>query len=301
LDGTSVLTHFSPADTYTAQASVKDAVFMVKNNKDKQYSNKSLLLYGNGDGGGGPLKPMLERIKRFGNLADMPAKCSFGNPEEFYKQLEESSKDLSTWQGELYFELHRGTYTTHALIKKFNRKCEFLLCEIELLFSQAICAKLLGFEKYPKKELDRLWKLVLLNQFHDVLPGSSIGMVYVDAIDYFEDVVLSGNKLKNEVLSVLVKSNTAAANHWFFNPSSWTRNNVMVEIKGEGAKDCLQKTSDGHGLAIVASMDPLSWTELSNMKTIPAIPVKGKSKQRILKSIFYIQTSLLMTRILTLF
>jgi alpha-mannosidase len=178
LDGTGVLTHFSPADTYCAQGTVKEVVFAVQNNKDKLYSNKSLLLYGNGDGGGGPLIPMIERIKRMQSVEGLPATIKLANPNDFYDELAQS-KDLNTWQGELYFELHRGTYTSHCIIKKYNRMCEFLLRDIEMIYTFGY---LLGLSTYPYAELDRLWKLTLLNQFHDVLPGSSIGLVYVDAI-----------------------------------------------------------------------------------------------------------------------
>ncbi|KAI8908000.1 glycosyl hydrolases family 38 N-terminal domain-containing protein [Gorgonomyces haynaldii] len=189
LDGTGVVTHFSPADTYTAQATVKDVVFAVENNKDKLFSNQSLLLYGNGDGGGGPLIPMIERLKRF------------------YKSL--PSKDLNVWQGELYFELHRGTYTSHAIIKKYNRMTELLLRDVEILYSWLQTVK---GTAYPRQELDRLWKLVLLNQFHDVLPGSSIGIVYDDAIAYYEDVVKSVKQLKQQGLDLVKGSALAVFN-----------------------------------------------------------------------------------------
>ena len=244
LDGTSVLTHFSPADTYTAQASVRDAVFMVKNNKDKLYSNKSLLLYGNGDGGGGPLRPMMERIKRFSSVEGMPADVKFGNPEVFYKELESTSRDLNTWQGELYFELHRGTYTSHGLIKKYNRKCELLLREVEILWSMAIARGLVPNIRYPKAELDRLWKLQLLNQFHDVLPGSSINLVYVDATKFYEDITLSGVKLKEEALSFLVDAKTSGSLN-LFNPTGWVRRGAVLEIPSKDVSKFEQTTFDG--------------------------------------------------------
>jgi alpha-mannosidase len=166
-------------DTYCAQGTVKEIAFAVKNNKDKLYSNKSLLLYGNGDGGGGPLQPMIERLTRLQAVEGLPATIEFKNPNTFYDQLAEHSKDLNVWQGELYFELHRGTYTSHCIIKKYNRMCELLLREVEILY---VLGCTLGVAQYPYKELDHLWKLVLLNQFHDVLPGSSIQIVYPDAI-----------------------------------------------------------------------------------------------------------------------
>ena len=176
LDNTPVLTHFSPADTYCAQATVKDITMCVTNHKDREYSNRSLLLFGNGDGGGVPLLPMIERLKRMQSLSVssvLPSKIEFGDPNVFFKNLETSSRDLVTWKGELYFELHRGTYTTQGATKRYNRKSEFLMREVEILaVLNYLIANTASNEFYPKSEVDRLWKLVLLNQFHDVLPGN---------------------------------------------------------------------------------------------------------------------------------
>jgi alpha-mannosidase len=160
LDGTGVLTHFSPADTYTATASVRDVSYAVRNNKDKEYSNRSLLVYGFGDGGGGPRDEMLRRIEKMSHIEGLPASVKFGDPTQFYRDLESTSKDLNSWKGELYFELHRGTYTTHGLIKKGNRKGELALRALEIMSSLA-CIKSASFSN-PKDELDKLWKLLLL-------------------------------------------------------------------------------------------------------------------------------------------
>ncbi|KAJ3326316.1 Alpha-mannosidase 2C1 [Boothiomyces sp. JEL0866] len=254
LDGTSVLTHFSPADTYTAQASVKDAVFAVTNNKDKQYSNKSLLLYGNGDGGGGPLLPMIERIKRFGNIEGLPSQTKFGDPTKFYEELESTSNGLNTWKGELYFELHRGTYTTHGLVKKYNRYCEYLLRAVEILWSLCLARK--KTKVYPKGEINRLWKLVLLNQFHDVLPGSSIGLVYIDAIRFYEDVTASGTKLKNEALKLLVGEGNATIIN---NLTPWPVKSNVVRIPLRDGGSYQQYSLDKrYGLAMVETIGAFS-------------------------------------------
>ncbi|KAJ3122321.1 Alpha-mannosidase 2C1 [Nowakowskiella sp. JEL0407] len=235
LDGTPVLTHFSPADTYTAQADVKDVTFMVKNNKDKGYTNKSLLVYGNGDGGGGPLKSMLERIERMKNVKGMPATIKHGDPTKFYEELETTSRDLASWKGELYFELHRGTYTSQAKTKKYNRTCERLLQTAEKLSSIALNygKKVKGFN-YSKTEFDRLWKLVLLNQFHDVLPGSSIGLVYKDANKFHEDVISSSSQIQDSAFTSLVSSlylkDDGDVALVVFNPTSWKRSSELIEF-----------------------------------------------------------------------
>ncbi|KAJ3175511.1 Alpha-mannosidase 2C1 [Geranomyces variabilis] len=237
LDGTSVLTHFSPVDTYTSQATVRDVVFAVQNNKDKSYSNKSLLLYGNGDGGGGPLVAMLERLRRMSRVEGLPAVVKMDTPNAFYEDLEKTSKDLVTWKGELYLEFHRGTYTSHARVKQFNRSSELLLRKIEILSALCLASGAKDY-KHPKEELDRLWKLCLLNQFHDVLPGSSIGMVYVDAIKFYEDIATRGAMLAEAALRKLIDvsgsgsnvSGTSSNGSVVFNPLSWTRPVQVIEI-----------------------------------------------------------------------
>ncbi|KAJ3030442.1 UNVERIFIED_CONTAM: Alpha-mannosidase 2C1 [Siphonaria sp. JEL0065] len=212
LDNSEVLTHFAAADTYVGQCNVGEIVRSVHNNKDKAYSNKSIYLYGNGDGGGGPLTHMIERLDILSAVEGLPAVVKNCDPAVFYEELEASSRDLNRWKGELYFELHRGTYTSHGLIKKYNRKSENLLREVEFLSTLALANPHHSSPNfaYPRTEIDRLWKLVLLNQFHDVLPGSSIKLVYDDAIRFYEDVEKSGNQLKDAALKALIGSVSAA-------------------------------------------------------------------------------------------
>ncbi|KAJ3009233.1 Glycoside hydrolase, 38 vacuolar alpha mannosidase [Thoreauomyces humboldtii] len=283
LDGTSVLTHFSPADTYTAQASVHDVVYSVQNNKDKAYTNQSLLAYGNGDGGGGPLIPMIERIRRMRRLQGLPAVIDHGTPNSFFDTLKKTSKDLVEWRGELYLELHRGTYTSQAHTKKYNRSSELLLRNIEILSSLAVASGVPGY-KNPQKELARLWKLVLLNQFHDVLPGSSIGIVYKDALNvssaqrrvliiwfnsltespkFYKDVATSGAQLLDDVMKALMENDNAkdetAVVPVVFNPTSWERQAEVVEITRSGSDHGPfgQLSEDGRkGLILVKDFAP---------------------------------------------
>ncbi|KAJ1551365.1 Alpha-mannosidase 2C1, partial [Cladochytrium tenue] len=192
----------------------------VRNNKDKEYTSCSLILYGNGDGGGGPLDHMIERLRRLQNVEGLPAKVRFGSANGFFERLESTSRDLVSWKGELYFELHRGTYTTQARVKRYNRKSEYLLRRVELLSTLATLspfssppsgAAAVASFTYPKEELARLWKLVLLNQFHDVLPGSSIEMVYVDAIKFYKDVEASGARLEKAAIDHLTGGGKSSA------------------------------------------------------------------------------------------
>ncbi|KAJ3198806.1 hypothetical protein HDU67_003379, partial [Dinochytrium kinnereticum] len=147
---------------------------------------------------------MIKRLERLASgVEGLPATVKFGTPDGFFEEVEREGRGLVEWRGELYFELHRGTYTSHASIKRNNRCSETLLRETELLsiLASNVSDKPFG---YPKSELDRLWKLVLLNQFHDVLPGSSIGMVYEDAEEAYRVVREVGGRLRERALGVLV-------------------------------------------------------------------------------------------------
>jgi len=201
IDGSSVLTHFPPANTYNSAADVKEVVMSSTNNKDIDRSNHSLLVYGHGDGGGGPTIEMIERLTRLSDTDGIP-KVEFNTPEQFFKKLEPDRQNLLTWVGELYFELHRGTYTSQALTKKGNRVCEFELHASELLSSY--CDILI--KDYKSPDFNPLWELVLLNQFHDVLPGSSIGMVYKDALEHHQQVISDTKKLTNSSIGQIVDS-----------------------------------------------------------------------------------------------
>ncbi|KAF9302865.1 Glycoside hydrolase, 38 vacuolar alpha mannosidase [Mortierella antarctica] len=200
LDGTRILSHMAPCETYAAQADVGDMVRSIKNNHDLAFSNHSLLPYGNGDGGGGPQRAMLERLRRMKDTDGLP-QCKMGGAETFFERVVESAHDLQEWKGELYFEFHRGTYTSQAPIKKYNRKLEILLREVEI--TSTLCLGLGRDLSYPKADLDRLWKDVLLNQFHDVLPGSSIEMVNKDAREIYRKVELKGHQLLKDALDSL--------------------------------------------------------------------------------------------------
>jgi alpha-mannosidase len=170
LDGSQVLTHFPPADTYNSHGRLTHVLKSISNNKQKAVNAKSLLLFGHGDGGGGPDDYMLEALHRLQDLRDVP-KVKFGSVEGFFEELEGS--EYPTWQGELYFELHRGTFTTMAALKKYNRQLEQRLARLEV---ESVC---FGFEV---PELESMWKRLLQHQFHDVIPGTCIELVYEDVL-----------------------------------------------------------------------------------------------------------------------
>lgn len=226
IDGTQVLCHMTPVETYTAQASVNDIKKGMENHKNLESSDISLLVFGNGDGGGGPLAKMLENLRRIrattNTHRELPSVSMGHSVDEFFEDLDKTTHAgsvLPNWHGELYLEFHRGTYTSHGSIKKGNRSSEILLRDAELLASlaslhSAITPNLRAEQRgvdyvYPKDAIDACWEKVLCNQFHDVLPGSSIGMVYEDAEKYYAEVKQSGEAILESALSVLFPGSTA--------------------------------------------------------------------------------------------
>ncbi len=189
LDGSEVLAHFvttpeegsrTESQTYNGQLSPWDVAGIWKNYRDKDVNTELLLLFGWGDGGGGPTREMLESGRALRNLPGLP-KVTFGKAEPFFERLAArvAGKDLAVWDGELYLEYHRGTYTSQAASKRANRKAEALYHEAEWMTALATT---LTAATYPQTELNAGWELILHNQFHDILPGSSIRQVYEDSL-----------------------------------------------------------------------------------------------------------------------
>ncbi len=200
IDGSEVLAHFPPADTYNANASVGQMRENARNYKDHERSRHSLMLFGFGDGGGGPVKRMMEMLRRAKDLQGLP-RTAMRSSDEFFTLLEKDCVDRPVVVGELYFELHRGTYTSQGAVKRGNRKGEFLLHDVEFL--AAIAARA-GAAAYPQAELERLWKLLLTNQFHDILPGSSITLVYEDTAREHADIATSAAKLRESAITAAI-------------------------------------------------------------------------------------------------
>jgi len=171
-DGSEVLGHFPPADTYSSTADAAELLKTERAYTDLERSGTSLLLFGHGDGGGGPTRGMLESLRRAGDLQGLP-RTRIASPEEFFDALEAEPWQRPVVVGELYLEYHRGTYTSQAFVKRGNRRGEQGLHDAEFLT--------LARGEDARAGLERLWKLLLLQQFHDILPGSSIGEVYEDA------------------------------------------------------------------------------------------------------------------------
>ncbi|WP_144760361.1 glycoside hydrolase family 38 C-terminal domain-containing protein [Curtobacterium sp. 9128] len=198
IDGSRILTHLPPADTYNSDVSPADLHRGERQNKERGTANTSMLLYGFGDGGGGPTREMLAAAHRQHDLDGSP-RVDLGTPAQVFEELERALPVPGVWSGEMYLEFHRGTYTSQIRTKQGNRRSEHLLREAELWAATA--AVRLGAE-YPYAELEDAWHTVLLQQFHDILPGSSIAWVYENAEENYARVA--------EVLEGLIGTATSA-------------------------------------------------------------------------------------------
>ncbi len=198
IDGTEVVSHFFPADTYIGTNLPTELRHGQKNYQQSARAPLWLQAYGWGDGGGGPTEAMIERVALQRDCAGVP-RARHGRADQFARKLLEHADALPRWVGELYLELHRGTYTTHALVKKRNRLGERALQDLEIVQSLSIVNGGTRADE-QRKETDRLWKLLLLNQFHDILPGSSIGWVYKDAHEDYGQVLGGARKMLEETL-----------------------------------------------------------------------------------------------------
>ncbi|MFB6440539.1 alpha-mannosidase [Streptomyces sp. NPDC056411] len=200
IDGTRVFTHFPPVDTYNARFHAAELAHAERNFADKGRATRSLVPFGWGDGGGGPTREMLERARRLRSLEGSP-RVDIEPPARFFEAAHaEYGAGAPVWSGELYLEFHRGTYTSQAKTKQGNRRSEHLLREAELW---AATAAVRAGHPYPYEALDRLWKTVLLHQFHDILPGSSIAWVHREARATYAEVAAELTELTESALGAL--------------------------------------------------------------------------------------------------
>lgn len=235
LDGSQVMCHMAPSETYTASAHFGDVKRSVTQHKSMDQDNTSLLVFGFGDGGGGPTFEMLEKLRRCRGLSDttstlLPRATMGGSVDDFFAKLHKKAElgtKFVTWYGELYFELHRGTYTTQSNNKYNNRKQEVMMHDIEYLATLATLKS--KSYKYPKKEIDEIWENILLCQFHDCLPGSCIEMVYDDSAKLYAHNAELGFKLKKDALSVLGMSAEAKVGDSMavINTLPWARSELV--------------------------------------------------------------------------
>ncbi len=276
LDGTKVLTHFSTTpdlehgfgvSTYNAMAAPAQAIATWTNFQQKELQQELLMIYGYGDGGGGPTREMLENIREMNAFPATP-RMRQDSVKNFFTNLEETSGDaLPTWNAELYFELHRGTYTTQSRNKRANRKSEFLLHDAEFL--AALAAMLDADYTYPATTLNKAWELVCLNQFHDIIPGSSINSVYVESLQQYAEIADMGAGVRDAALDTIVEK--LGSELILVNPTSFVRNDLAFWPgqlpagsrlqEADGTPAATQSTSDGTWIA-AGNLAPFGVTPL---------------------------------------
>jgi alpha-mannosidase len=249
IDGSRVLAHLPPEDTYNGPAAPRSLLKLEHEYLDKNVSDRALMLFGIGDGGGGPGEEHLERLSREHDLAGLcpviqePA-------EKFFDRLREGSDRYATWSGELYLEKHQGTFTSQARNKRFNRKLELALRELEL--AATIAGQFIAADyQFPKAAVDAIWRELLLYQFHDILPGSSIQRVYDESLARYarlaeqvaaltaqaESAYISSLSSRSLLIPAEAQPSTAIINslswertHWLKICSQWQR--VIVPAMG---------------------------------------------------------------------
>lgn len=253
IDGSEVFTYFVTTSDYN-KGDGENITFTDKNNTTtytgiinpnqvlgtwKRYQNKdineeTLMLFGYGDGGGGPTKEMLENAKRLSYGIPGCPRVQIGLEEDFFDRLYNrviDNRDLPKWVGELYLEYHRGTYTSMGKNKRYNRKSEFLYQNAEML---STLSTLLG-EAYPTEELKQGWETILLNQFHDIIPGSSIKEVYEESEMQYKEAIASGEGLiKTALESISSKIDLESRSVIVFNTMSYNRADIVEVSIPEG-------------------------------------------------------------------
>ncbi|MDZ7260851.1 MAG: alpha-mannosidase [candidate division KSB1 bacterium] len=229
-DGSRILAYF-PYSGYTAGLQYKELIADLKLNEANTGRKEVLVLFGAGDHGGGPNREQLQRAEFYRKATIFP-NMVFSTAQDYLKRItQEELEQLPVWRDELYLEYHRGTYTTQAANKRNNRKSEILLTNAEKLASLAFT---LGAD-YPQTTLTEAWWKVLFNQFHDILPGSSIGEVYRDAAEDYQYIRELGETVLDEALDFLAgkidtKKGMKGQPLVVFNTLSWERDD-LVSVK----------------------------------------------------------------------
>ena len=273
IDGTRIFTHFPPVDCYDSIVSAEEVFKAERNFKEKGRAKRSLLPYGYGDGGGGPVAEMVERARRFADMEGAP-RVEFDSPDGFFDKAREEYPDAPVWSGEMYLEFHRGVYTSSAELKRGNREVEAKLAVLEWLGALATER---GID-YPLAEVEELWQRALLLQFHDILPGSSIHWVNREARAEYEALRTDIETLIDSLLASRAGGGTgsvealdgdsgqaaalAGSEVTVVNPSPVTRREVWEH-------------SDGCSLIEVA---PLSSAPLSALEVSPTNPVTCETR-----------------------
>lgn len=274
IDGSQIKTYFLTAQdkhkdkapargtTYNGTANPKMIAGTWNRYQQKSLSDEVMLTYGYGDGGGGPTAEHIENIYRLRHGVPGLPNAKFSSADEFLRGLDkkvENNPLVPKWNGELYLEYHRGTYTSIAKNKRNNRKSEFLYMNAELL---AEMEKALFGKEFPKAALRDGWEIILTNQFHDIIPGSSIGEVYDQSdIDYAKAKAI-GDKIVAEAQSAIAGKIASDKGCIVFNPNGFTGDGI-VTVNGKSA--------------YVSGIAPKGYTVTSAFKTENGIVIDGNT------------------------
>ncbi len=299
IDGSEILTHFITTPgvgqsskqfftTYNGMLHPDAVMGAWQRYQNKEINNDVLIAFGYGDGGGGPTRQMLETSKRMEKGLRGVPKVRQEFAETYFEELERrvrNNPQLHTWQGELYFEYHRGTYTSMARNKRANRKSELMLMDLELL--SVLAGRSLP---YPRAKLNALWKNVLLNQFHDILPGTAIHEVYEVTKREYEKIAQTGKKLILERLRTLAGSGKSVA---AFNTLGFERGallnlgklNATALVRG-GKQYPIQQTPAG-AVAYVGALPPKGYCSFAVEQRTPEPENPFRVSQRGIQTPFY--------------
>jgi alpha-mannosidase len=283
LDGSRILAYFITAAnddndryyTYTANMSPTTLFLAWREYRQKAINDELLIAYGYGDGGGGPDREMVEAAGDLTALTSYVPSATPGRVADFMDRLAEriDGRSVPVWNGELYFEYHRGTYTSQARTKRNNRLAERDLHNAELLASMA--QYLCGYQ-YPRAELDKAWKIALTHQFHDILPGSSIGPVYVDAASNYAAIRrITGAIIGDAEVALANAIDASSGSLLVFNTTSWTQGGLLELHANQAAKlgGTRQTSADDGVLMLVNDIPPFGYATISAGVTLTDAPL----------------------------
>lgn len=231
IDGTQILTHLLDYGDFPVQVNPSFVAKQWNERVQKDGIATRLSQFGHGDGGGGANRDDLEFLRRLENLEGLP-RTKHGSPLDYFRDQTARGLPEAKYVGELYYPAHRGTYTTQALLKRLNRKAEIGLHEAELW--GGIAGLLLGRD-YPYEHMDHLWKSLLLHQFHDILPGTSIHRVNEEAEAELRVIHRAIEAIAQEQQRALAEGATDADAVTCFNSLSWERTEIVALPEGFAA------------------------------------------------------------------
>ncbi len=267
IDGTRTLAHFPPADTYNGDMSVLELLKGDRQFAQKDVSRRSLYPFGFGDGGGGPTRAMLESARRMQDLDGVPH-VEMDTVASFWDDVRAEAPDVPVWVGELYLEYHRGTYTTNGPIKRANRENEHALRAAELWSVAA--AQTDGWDGYPDATLDELWKLLLLNQFHDIIPGSSIHWVNEESLRDHAHVAEVACELVATAQRAIVER---------IDTTGMTRPVVVFNAASRDRRELVELTTNGEPELVPVAVPACGYSTIDLDAPRPSIPAVSVSER----------------------